>query len=232
MVGGPPVGPAAPVPDPDMVLLLRRLSHEIRNPLASLKAGVQLLQRLTKPEGEIAEYFGSLLTQIGRIDRIVDGVHAYARLDGGDPRPVVVTEAVEAAVQSAQEAATRAGVALQLEAGPRAVVIVDPGCLHTALVELTANAIQASPPGGTVILSWEELPGPVVGVSVDDEGSGVSAENADKIIRPFFTTQPQARGLGLAVASRICALSGGRLEWANRPQGGCRFSLLFPARAS
>lgn len=215
----------------DLEQVLRRLSHEIRNPLASLKAGIQLLQRLTHPQGEIAEYFSSLLTQVGRIDRIVDGVHGLARLEAGEVRPVAVAEAVARAVQAAQVGATRAGVALHTDAGPWCEVLIDRDNLQLALQELIGNAVQASPAGATVSVSWEIGPSGRVRINVDDEGAGVASENADKILRPFFSTQPQGRGLGLTLVRRVCHLAGGRLDWEALGQGGCRFAVWLPARA-
>jgi C4-dicarboxylate-specific signal transduction histidine kinase len=108
-------------------------------------------------------------------------------------------------------------------------VVVALANLQMALGELVANALQVVPTGTTVVLGWEEASGGRVRISVDDEGPGVAAEHAEKILRPFFSTQPQARGLGLAMVTRICSLAGGSLEWQNLLRGGCRFSLLLPA---
>jgi two-component system, NtrC family, sensor histidine kinase HydH len=220
--------PRLNVPERDLAIVMRRLSHEIRNPLASLKAGIQLLQRLTRPEGEIAEYYASLLTQVGRIDRIVDGVHTLARLDLGEPRAVDVAKAVATAVAAAQASATRAGVSLRSDPGPHLELWIEPANLQTALTELINNAVQASPAGGDVLVSWESAEAGRVRVSVEDEGEGISQENADKVLRPFFTTQPQGRGLGLIMAMRIVHLADGTVEWNNMPRGGCRFSLVLP----
>jgi signal transduction histidine kinase len=140
-----------------------------------------------------------------------------------------VAEALEVVVRDLQGSAARAGVALRVDAGPTMEVVTDLANLQMALGELIANALQVSPAGTTVMLSWEDASAGRIRINVDDEGPGVAAENAEKIMRPFFSTQPQARGLGLVLVARLCSLAGGTLEWQNLPRGGCRFSLLMPA---
>lgn len=207
--------------------VLRRLAHEIRNPLACLQAGVQVMQRMAEPDGQTAAQLSNLLEQIGRIDKVTQGIHMLARLAAGEPRRVLVPELVEGVRKEHYFFAAQAGVQLVRGDGPPREVDTDPAVLTIALGELVSNAIKASPDGGTITLSWE-APSGQVAIHVDDEGPGVPADNAEKILRPFFTTQPNGRGLGLTVALRACRLVGARLAWHNRGAGGCRFSILLP----
>lgn len=207
--------------------VLRRLAHEIRNPLACLQAGVQVMQRLAGPDGQSSAQLANLLDQIGRIDKVTQGIHMLARLAAGEPRRVLVPELVDAVRQEHYFFAAQAGVQLVRGGGPRCELETDPAVLTIALGELVSNAITASPDGGTITLSWEALSCHVA-IHVDDEGPGVAAENADAILRPFFTTRPNGRGLGLTVALRACRLVRARLAWHNRETGGCRFSIIVP----
>jgi two-component system, NtrC family, sensor kinase len=226
-----PTGTVSGRADDDVLRsILRRLSHEIRNPLASLKAGVQLLQRLTRPEGEIADYYDGLLTQVTRIDRIVDGVHFIARLDAGSPARQNVARAVETVLAVQRPDAARAGVALRAEGAGTAEVLIDPTNLRLALTELLSNALQAAPAGSAVTVAWDPPEGGMLAVNVEDEGAGVAPDAADKVLEPFFSTQPQGRGLGLTTAARVCQLAGGSLTWRNGVCGGCRFTLTLPSQ--
>lgn len=207
--------------------VLRRLAHEIRNPLACLQAGVQVMQRMAEPDGQTSAQLSNLLDQIGRIDKVTQGIHMLARLAAGEPRRVLVRELVEGVRKEHYFFAAQAGVQLVRGDGPPCEVEADPAVLTIALGELASNAIKASPDGGMITLSWE-APSGQVAIHVDDEGTGVPDENVDKILCPFFTTQPNGRGLGLTVALRACRLVGARLAWHNRDAGGCRFSILLP----
>jgi C4-dicarboxylate-specific signal transduction histidine kinase len=66
-----------------------------------------------------------------------------------------------------------------------------------------------------------------VRIHVEDEGSGVSDEHATHILRPFYSTLTQGIGLGLNFVQRICELVGGHLEWQNRSERGCCFTIVL-----
>lgn len=211
-------------------MVLRKLAHEIRNPLACLQAGVQVMQRLGGSGGDSGEQLAELLGHIGRIDKLTQGIHQLARLVPGAPEPLPLANVVERIYQDYRFYAAQAGVALVVVGGPAREVWSEPANLSTALGELVSNAIKASPADSTVRLGWEGVEEGWIAFHVDDEGPGVAPEHADKVLLPFFSTQPGGRGLGLTVALRACRLAGARLEWRNRDEGGCRFSILVPAR--
>lgn len=214
----------------ELRMVLRKLAHEIRNPLACLQAGVQVLQRLGGAGGDASEGLAELLGHIARIDKVTQGIHQLARLAPGEMRALPVADVMSAVYQECRFYAAQAGVELVPAGGPACEVWCEPGNLTTALCELASNAIKASPADSRVTLSWGEGGDDRVALHVDDEGPGVPPENAARIFLPFFSTQPNGRGLGLTVAQRACRLAGARLAWRNRDGGGCRFSVLVPAR--
>ncbi|MGV8042398.1 MAG: sensor histidine kinase [Thermoanaerobaculaceae bacterium] len=213
----------------ELRMVLRKLAHEIRNPLACLQAGVQVMQRLGGSGGDTGEQLSELLGHIGRIDKVTQGIHQLARLVPGELRPVPLSEVVEKVYQEYRFYAAQAGVELVAGGGPACEAWSEPGNLGTALSELVSNALKASPADSRVTLSWEPPADGLVSLHVDDQGPGVSPEHADKVLLPFFSTQPNGRGLGLTVALRACRLAGARLVWRNGAERGCRFSILVPA---
>lgn len=214
--------------DEDFRQILRHVGHEIRNPLFCLQAGIQLVQRLTHPEGEVAEQLASLLNQVARIERVTQGLHQLARLDVGTPRWLSLAECTPWVVQELRPVAAQAGVSLAVTRGPACEIEADPANLSTVLREIVSNAVKASPAGGTVTVGWEVSASGTLTLHVDDEGLGVADEYATEIFRPFFSTQPGGRGLGLTLALRACRLMGAELAWENLSCGGCRFSILMP----
>lgn len=208
----------------EMVL---RLAHEIRNPLATIKSGAQLVQRLTRPEGDVAECLQGMLANVSRIDQTLQDLQRFVRLDVGQPAVIELGPIVEDAVAQRQPTAMRAGVSLQVAQGSRATVQMDPQNLATALDELLSNALRVTPAGAAVMVSWVADHRHLL-VHVDDEGPGVPPELEGRIARPFFSTASQGTGLGLNIADKACRLVGGSLTWRNLAGRGCRFTLSLP----
>lgn len=209
----------------EMVL---RLAHEIRNPLATIKSATQLVLRLAKPEGEVAECLQGILGNVTRIDRTLQDLQRFVRIDKGTPVAVDVATAIDDAVAQQRPHARRVGLGVEVVGGPPARVLIDPANLALALDELISNAIRVTPTGGKIWLSWVGDAQQVL-IHVDDEGEGVPPEVADRILRPFFSTAAQGTGLGLNLVDRVCRLAAGSLVWRNLAGKGCRFTLRLPA---
>jgi two-component system sensor histidine kinase SenX3 len=207
--------------------MVLRLAHEVRNPLATIKAGVQLIQRLTEPNDALSRHFASVLTHVGRIDLTVHGMQKFVRLNNPAPERLGVERLVGDAVSFHESVARRNQVETQVIGGAPATIWGDPDHLRSALSELLGNAIRFSPSGSVVTISWA-VKDALVTISVDDEGPGIPPEHEDRIMRPFFSTSTQGTGLGLNIAEKACRLAGGKLTWRNHPGRGCRFSLAIP----
>ena len=108
---------------------------------------------------------------------------------------------------------------------------VDPARLQHALIELAANARDAMPDGGTLVIALGMDDAGAPSLSVADDGVGMSAEVLARCTEPYFTTRPDAhhRGTGLAVVDGFARASGGRLRVASDPGAGTRVSLTLPA---
>lgn len=212
----------------DLREMVLRLAHEIRNPLATIKSGVQLVQHLTKPTGEIGEYLESVLAEVSRIDFTVRDMQQYVRLAPGRSRRVQVAEVVAGAIETCADEARRAGVTVVPSGSQGVRALIDPDHFRLALVELAANAVSFSPSGSSVRISWSSPEAGRVPVHVDDQCSGIPTDVGERMLRPFFSTSTSGTGLGLSKVLKICALAGGSLSWKNLAGRGCRFTLLLP----
>jgi two-component system, NtrC family, sensor histidine kinase PilS len=217
-------GSAQALSEDDLREMVLRLAHEIRNPLATIKSAVQLVQRLANLEDAVGEHLDSVLSQVDRIDVTVHEMQRFARIGAGAPVAVDVQGGVDDALAKTPPGHARLAVA----GGPTLRVHIEPENLRLALRELVDNARRYSPPGATVMLSWARAGEGLVAIHVDDEGPGVPAEYTERILRPFFSTSTQGTGLGLNIVEKVCRLAGGRLEWRNLAGRGCRFSLVLP----
>ncbi len=211
----------------DLREMVLRLAHEIRNPLATIKSSVQLVEHLTHPEGEIAEYLESVIDEVTRIDQTVREMQAFVRLKPGSPTDVPVDEVVREAFAEARHEAARRGVRLIARPGPPLVVRADRVQIRLALDALLANAVSATPVESSVRLWWQP-DGERVRIHVEDSGAGVPPELAGRIMRPFFSTSTQGAGLGLNIVQKVAHLAGGETEWRTLEAGGCRFPLVLP----
>ncbi|HVR62577.1 MAG TPA: ATP-binding protein [Polyangia bacterium] len=216
-----------------------KLAHEVLNPLAGMKAAVQLLVRGGRPvsPGELGETAEALNREITRVESLLRRLTNFARPLAPRIEVCGVARLLDDAVAAAQPTYARLGVTLRrLRDGEGALppLEVDPLLLTQALGNLLVNAAEASPPGGAVTIgaaSEQSLGKPAVAVSVADGGSGIAAANLPRLFQPFFTTKPSGHGLGLAVSQNILAEHGGHITAANRPPAegpGAVFTLHIP----
>ena len=114
-------------------------------------------------------------------------------------------------------------------------VTADADQLQQVFLNLVQNAVQATAPGGRVLLRASKLAGegpPRVMIEVEDSGAGIAAEHLPRIFDPFFTTRPTGTGLGLFVAHGIVQRHGGTIEAESEPGKGTRFRVTLPVEPS
>jgi two-component system sensor histidine kinase HydH len=110
-------------------------------------------------------------------------------------------------------------------------VQIDRTLLEQALVAILANAIDASPRKGRIVVVAKGDANDTVLVSVEDEGEGMSEDVKRKVFDQYFSTKPKSVGLGLTVAHRIVTLHGGKIEIDSQPDQGTRVHVHLPASA-
>ncbi len=215
-------------------LLASGVAHEVNNPLLGIKSCLDSLRRGTLPEARRATYWESVEAALARIEEIVRGLTDYARERPHQRVVVSLADTVEGCLRLAAPAAVKGHVECR-QALPEAPlhVLVDPNQLDQALLNIVLNAIQASPPGGEVVVSAETRDGRH-GISVRDHGPGIPAEIRDRIFDPFFSTKPEGEGtgLGLAVTLGLAQSNDGAVEVESVDGEGSRFTIWFPAAPS
>jgi len=206
----------------EMVL---RLSHEVRNPLASIKSSAQLMHRLQMNAEKASPYLESVVSEVSRIDATIRKLEFYASLQLRSKRVVELGSLLQRALADDR----RFKLATSPESGLLKVrVQTDPKLVEIALKELLANAVQFSPGDGKISVLAERLSDNTVAVHVENGGSGIPESLIDQIGRPFFSTSTQGVGLGLNIVRRASKLLGWHAYWNNLAVGGCRFSLAMP----
>ncbi len=202
-----------------------RLAHELKNPLTGVKALVQLGLG-NAAEGSSHERLELVHREVLRMQEILQNYLSFARpLQGLTPRHVrlgpLVSDTLLVLAARADDARVR------LYAQGDASIEVDPGRLKEALLNLVANAIEATPPGGEVVVEVEPR-GDEVEIAVRDTGRGMTAETLSRIGTPFFTTREGGTGLGVVLARSVIEQHGGSMCYESEPGKGTRVQVSLP----
>jgi two-component system nitrogen regulation sensor histidine kinase NtrY len=212
----------------------RSVAHEVKNPLAPIRAAVETLRRLrARDDPAFDEYFDeatrTVLSEVHRISNIVTEFTRFARLPPPRPTEVDVVDLVRGVVKLHETAAH--GDRLRLDARTEVPVVrCDRDQIIQVVTNLVQNALDAvgAKETGEVRVSVE-LPDPEhVAVVVRDDGPGVAPELRDRLFEPYATNKAHGTGLGLALAQRIAVEHQGELTYEPRPEGGAAFRLLLP----
>jgi signal transduction histidine kinase len=194
-----------------------RLSHELKNPLAAIKALAQLAGRAAG-DPDAREALETIVSEAERMRHVVDEYLSFSRpLEKLRLEPVSLGELAQEIVAVLAGRADEARVALA--AGGDAVVVADPRRLKEALLNVVANALEATPPGGRVA-AVVSADGPLARVTVTDTGAGMPPEVLARIGTPFFTTRESGTGLGVLLARTVFKQHGGALEYESTPGAG------------
>ncbi|MEU1054990.1 sensor histidine kinase KdpD [Streptomyces sp. NPDC005876] len=213
--------------------LLAAVSHDLRTPLAGIKAAVSSLRSddVAWSEEDQAELLEGIEEGADRLDHLVGNLLDMSRLRTGTVTPLIREIDVDEVVPMALGGVPEADVELDIpESLPMAAV--DPGLLERSVANLVENAVKYSPPGHRVLVAASAL-GDRVEIRIVDRGPGVPDEGKERIFEPFqrYGDAPRGAGvgLGLAVARGFAEAMGGTLAAEDTPGGGLTMVLTVRA---
>jgi two-component system sensor histidine kinase ChvG len=218
------------------------VTHELKNPLASLRSAVDGLERIEDPALR-RQLLDIVRQDVRRLDRLIGDIGEAARTDAELARArfelVDLGEMVGQLVGSWEQRRLAGSVRIAF-ARPRrgsALVLGEPGRLARAIDNIIDNAVSFSPAGGLVEVAVARL-GDRVLIRIDDEGPGVPPAAREAIFNRFHSVRPEGggdfgrhSGLGLAIAQAIVAGHNGEIDVADRDDApsGARFTIRLPA---
>jgi signal transduction histidine kinase len=207
------------------------VAHNIRNPLASIRASVQeALPELAEgsPARGRAE---EIIRTIDSLNRWLRELLMVSRPIDLRREPVAVDAVVERVLAVMRPEAQRRSVELSYTpAGASLRVLADVPRIEQALLAVVDNAVEASPAGKTVRIEAQAADGWVT-LGILDEGPGLTTEVQARVATAYFSTKPGGTGIGAHLARRIAQAHGGDLEFSNRPAGGTMVLLRLPRAA-
>lgn len=205
-----------------------KVAHELKNPLASIKGLCQLVSRAPDSE-RTQERLAVVASEISRMETILNEYLSFSRpLEDLKPEPTDLAAIARDVLNVLAGRAEQAGVTLSLE-GMTTQVQGDARRLKEALINLVANAIEATPHGGHVTL---RIRSSSVGVTLEvrDSGRGISAEDLERLGTSFFTTRPNGTGLGVVLAQGVINQHGGTLTYASTVGIGTTATITLPGK--
>ena len=212
--------------DSERTLLLAGVSHDIRTPLARLRIAVELL-----PDEGCESLKAGMVEDIADMDNIIHQFLDFVRGVEGEPTKMMD---INVLLQALQERQARAGRELKVNLSSTYFIPLRPLAMQRLLDNLVGNAYAYSK---GVVEVESKITAKNIVISVFDNGPGIPAEHAERLLRPFERMDSARNkneggsGLGLAICNRIAKLHRGKLELINRPTGGLEARIMLPIQS-
>ncbi|MDJ0950766.1 MAG: stimulus-sensing domain-containing protein [Alphaproteobacteria bacterium] len=225
------------------------VTHEIKNPLSSLRSAVETASRMDDPERQ-RELMAIILQDVERLDRLISDISYASRLDSQISRrewsnvDVAQLLSTLVGVHEATCAAAEPGKTkhIRLTVPPNTPLLVrgNEDQLVQVFRNVFANGLSFTPDGSTISVE-ARAEGEEIVITIDDQGPGIPETNLESIFERFYTARPAGEkfgthsGLGLSISRQIIEAHGGSIRASNRPRvggkpAGARFSIRLPQR--
>lgn len=209
--------------------------HEMRNPLSTVKINLQALRKKVEQDETHRELAEIALTQVLRLEKMASDLLGYGKPLEIHPEPVTLSSVAKDLLAIFQKELEEKSLSIKIrDQSGEARFMADPEQIRRCLTNLISNAIQASPKGGEIILTFQILPEKPerISISVMDNGAGIPESYQNRLFQPFFTTHETGTGLGLANVKKIVEYHQGTVSASNRAEGGAVFTIILPLRGS
>jgi signal transduction histidine kinase len=222
--------------------LVAAVSHDLRTPLASVRALIEAVADGVVDDPETrARYLASARGEVTKLGRLVDDLFELARIDAGllqlELEETSLHDLVSDTLSSFGPEAERRGIRLVGEVSPEVdPVLASPSKLQRVLYNLISNALRHTPADGTVFLRAQPQEG-AVRVEVADTGEGIAPEDLPRVFERSFrgersrsshgVGEDSGAGLGLAIARGLVEAHGGKIDVESRLGGGSRFTFTL-----
>ena len=204
-------------------------AHELRNPLAGIMSGIEVLQAGAKDDPEARDRFlARLAHDAERMTRLTQSLLTLARAEAaGEHDPVQVVDVTVAAEEALEAVETPEDVEFVHEVEPDLVAEGDPVLLRQVMIGLLSNACAYTPAPGTVTLRASRGAQNSVTIEVQDTGKGIPTDEQDRVFDRFYRgsgmLEREGFGLGLSIAKRMVNVMGGRIGLRSEPGMGSTF---------
>ncbi len=207
------------------------LAHDIKTPIIAIGGLVSQFSRSLPEDDPGRKKLGLAIQEAARLESMVNEMLEFGRPLELHPAKIDLNEIIEQCIGISEGMAERANVEIKAELdASMPSLALDVPRLKQVLLNLIANAVQASPPGESVLIKAYPMKDWGL-VEVSDRGSGIKEEDQEIIFAPFFSTKRGGTGLGLAIVKKIIEAHGGKVSFRSNPETGATFVVQLPLRA-
>jgi signal transduction histidine kinase len=211
------------------------VAHEVKNPLSAIKSITQVMREDEAVSREYARDLDLITGEVDRLSRSVSQLLSFSRPSAVAAAPARLSEIVVAVLALTRAEAEQRVVKIttNLESNPE-FDGEKTAALKEILLNLTLNAVQAISLEGEVRIESSSNGDGQLELSVTDNGTGIAADDREKVFEPFFTTKQRGTGLGLAIVARRVRELGGEIKLASYPSEalGTRFEVTLPVSSN
>lgn len=203
------------------------IAHEIGNPLTSIFSFVQILREMEDDEFK-KESLQTIYFHINRISEILKQLSGFTKMPAGEAKECQINDIIDTSINLIQYDKKAKNVSIVKELSPSLPkTVCSDNQLSQVFVNLTLNAIDAMPDGGTLTIK-SMTKGDSIVIQFKDTGVGIPKEDVTRVFDPFYTTKEKGTGLGLAVSYDIVKKMNGALSIESEIGKGSVFTITMP----
>jgi len=207
------------------------VAHEIRNPLSSIKGIATYFENKFEKDSGDQEMAGVMADEVDRLNRVITELLEFARPTDLKLKETEVNSLIAHSVRLIEKEAAIKNISIKLDLSQQPLSAeIDADRFSQCLLNLYLNSLQAMEKGGQLHIKDYLKNGNVIGIEIRDTGTGIRAENLNKIFDPYYTTKTKGTGLGLAIVYKIIEAHNGNVKVRSVPGQGTTFSIDIPAK--
>lgn len=216
-------------------------AHEIRNPLTAIRSTIQYLSKDFAADPLKSEMMGELITEVERINKIVQGLLSFARPSELNASNVNIEQLINQSLLLINNTLRKQNIEVEFEYfADNTTLQADAEQLKQVFLNIILNAVEAmshnEPSLSRTLIISIEKGAPIdphtryLLLSFEDSGKGIDPQDIEKVFNPFFTTKEEGTGLGLAICYGIVNRHEGEIEVRSTPGKGTCFNVKLPQR--
>jgi signal transduction histidine kinase len=207
------------------------VAHEVRNPVAMISSSLSTAVDPSTGALEREEMFAIAAREAKRLENLTGDLLTYARPSQPQRTPFPIADILSHVVNMTRVRSVEKSIAVACEPCDELMVELDPSQIESALVNLSVNAVDATPDKGRIAFK-ARVDESMVAIDVENSGNAIPEEYMLRIFEPFFTTKPSGTGLGLAIARTVARSHGGDLWVSQNLDGAVIFTMTLLVRTS
>lgn len=202
------------------------MAHEIRNPLASIKAFTQIIDEKLERDNDNREYLLIIIKEVDRINGLIEQLLLFGKPTIHKEGKLQIDQVLNQTMQLIEHDIRKREI--QVNKDLQGIeMIADYALLQQIIINLLLNAMQAIDHGGILAIKTANLDDSIE-FSIYNSGSTISEEKLEKIFNPFYSNKEYGMGLGLSVTQNIVQLYNGKISCKNE-NNGVTFFVIFPS---